>query len=110
MSRKPTPRMHRSLRAKGKSPRQQKDNHYDNTSNLVQEQTDRWIAHLKIPMGAFAEDEIIEDGVSSSFRSRAIVNLHYFKNLEESMPLWPVPLNRELIRQHSVLYHRGFGL
>jgi len=110
MSRKPTPRMHRSIRNKGKSPRQQRDNHYDNTTKFVKEQTDRWLAHLKIPMGAFEKEEIVEEGVSSSFQARAIVNLHYFKNLEESMPPWPVPLNRELIQEGSVQYHRGFGL
>lgn len=110
MSRKPTPRMHRSLRNKGKSPRQQKDNHYDNTSKLVRERVDLWLKHLGISMGAFEAEDIVEDGVSSSFRARAIVNLHYFKNLEESMPAWPVPLNQEIVQQRSVQYHRGFGL
>jgi len=130
MSRKPTPRMHRSLRSKGKSPRQQKDNHYDNTSKLVKERVDIWLAHLGISMGAFEEKEeertiardemtgqfasggltnlyeikeadISVDGVSSSFRARAIVNLHYFKNLEEAMPAWPVPLDPRIIHERS---------
>lgn len=130
MSRKPTPRMHRSLRSKGKSPRQQEDNWYDTTTILVQERVDRWLAYLKIPMGAFEEkkttkeqmsellgslqtpeaweEAIIADGVSSCFRARAIVNLHYFKNLEEAMPAWPVPLDPKIIHMRSKQF--TFGL
>lgn len=111
MSRKPTERKTRFAWREGvKSPRQTKDRHYDNTSPAVRESADRWLAHLKVPMGSFDGDEIKVAGATSCFRVRARVNLHYFKDFEESRPEWPHPLDNKIVEAQAVKYRKGFGL
>lgn len=86
-----------------------KDRHYDNTTEYVRECVHRWLDHLKVPMGSFKGEEVKERGVTSDFRIRARVNLHYFKDFEESRPEWPSPLDAKIVERHAIKYRRGFG-
>lgn len=111
MSRKPTERKTKFWWREGvKSPRQTKDRHYDNATAFVRESVDRWLAHLKVPMGSYAGDEVKEVGATSCFKVRARVNLEYFKNFEDSRPVWPYPLDQKIVEAQAVRYRKGFGL
>jgi len=90
VSRKVTKRMNRfAWTTKGRHPRQCKDKHYDNAKLSIKEDTDRWLGHLGVELNSTEEEPY---GVSTNFRARSLVNLHYLKDLEESRPKWPWPL------------------
>jgi len=79
---------------------QVRGSHYLNCSPSVRRMADRWIRHL----GLTAEQ------LASHYRYRLIANVNYLKDLEESRPPWPYPLDPKIIDRHSLKYRRGFGL
>lgn len=97
-----------SFRSPRKSERQK---HYDNVPPEVRRIADRWLKHLGLEMGSVDEEgEVKVFGVSSHHRARSIANLHYLKDLEESRPAWPHPLDNTIVERHTVKYTKGFGL
>lgn len=87
------------------------DKHVDNVSSVIKEVVFRWVKKCGVEEGTVDEEGKMEEfGVRSHFRARSICNLHYFKDLEESSPKWPWPLDPQIIKQHRVDYHRGFGI
>jgi hypothetical protein len=63
----------------------------------VTENVCRWIKRCGMVEGKVDDKgEMVEYGVRSHFTARSICNLHYLKDLEESRPEWPYPL------EHSV--------
>jgi len=97
-----------SFRSPRKSERQK---HYDNVTPEVKQTADRWLKYLGLEQGSVdAEGEMVEFGVSSHHRARSIANLRYLKELEQSRPEWPHPLDHTIVEHHSVTYKKGFGL
>jgi hypothetical protein len=74
--------------------------HYLNSSPVVKKMAVRWLDHLGLTV----------EQVSTHYRHRSIANLHYLKDLEESRPPWPHPLDYKVVDRHSVRYRKGFGL
>jgi hypothetical protein len=71
----------------------------------------RWLDYLGLVLGTVDKDgEIVEKGVSSSNEARLAANLRYFMELENSLPAWPAPLNREIVKKQTSGYHQGFGV
>ena len=77
------------------------------------------VQQVEVPKGAhrllYPEIEITEEtvkewGVESHFAARAAANLHYLKDLEESRPKWPHPLDLGTVWQGRVKISRGLGL
>ena len=130
MSRKPTERKQKFWWRLGvKGPRQMKDRHYDNVPQAGKEAAERWLEHLKIPLGAFRGEvlqeegfgihaqldpdkfEISEVGVTSDFRVRARANLQYFADFVASLPKWPCRLREEIVQERQkIQYRHGLGL
>lgn len=91
-----------------------RNKHYDNFKQAlpsVKRDIDKWLGHIGMTVGSVTDDgEVDEFGVSSHHRARSIANLTYLKELEESRPKWPHPLDYKLVTELTVKYHRGFGL
>jgi hypothetical protein len=70
----------------------------------------RWLKHCGIPMGKVdGKGEVIEKGVVSDYGVRSAANLHYYCDLEASLPKWPWPLAGNMRRQRDI-NSRGFGI
>jgi hypothetical protein len=95
-----------------RSPMQKKeDKHMDNVSDYVKNLIHGWLARCGVKEGSVDKaGKLVEWGVRSHFCARSRCNLYYFKDLEESRPPWPYPLNTEIIQSHAVEHRRGFGL
>lgn len=76
------------------------DKHFDSSKPQTKADVKRWVEHCGLEM----------EEVRGHFRSRSICNLNYMKNLEESLPEWPHPLDNKVVEEHSVNYRRGFNL
>jgi hypothetical protein len=83
-----------------------KDNHIENVSPQIKEMALDWVKRCNVPMGYMKGEEVVEWGVRSHFVARSRCNLIYFKDLEESRPEWPYPLDDKIIGRDR----RGFGL
>ena len=84
--------------------------HYDNIVEGARRTVDRWLKHVDVPMGSVDEQgEMKEFGIVSHHRARSIANLIYLKDLEESRPEWPHPLDDKLVHQTGVDYMKGCG-
>lgn len=90
--------------AEGRHPRQIRNKHYDNSVGSIRAQLDRWLSHLGVPFHS-TERPL---GVTTCFRARTVVNLHYLKSLEESRPKWPWPLDESIAQ--GVMTKRSFGV
>lgn len=97
---------------RGVSPREkERQKHYKNVVPAVREQCDRWLAHLRLPMGSVdGKGEMKDFGVSSHHRARSIANLSYLKGLEQSRPKYPHALDHTVVTTPTVKYQRGFGV
>lgn len=95
-----------------KGPRQIRNRHIDNSIPHLVDALEDWIDYIDLPLGEYGKDnEVKEEGVVTDFKLRAIANLIYFKNLQESRPKWPYPLDpkiRETKKNQD--YQKGFGL
>lgn len=85
--------------------------HYQSLSKWEKEMIEKWIGEA----GQTFQDvsgEGCEQGRGKDFSyiARSKVNLVYFKNLEESRPEWPHPLDTKIVCRHKDNYHKGFGL
>jgi hypothetical protein len=92
----------------------ERQKHYKNVIPTVRANCDRWLQHIGMVLGSVdRKGEVKEFGVVSHHRARSTANLHYLKDLEESRPKWPHPLDYKLVTELTVKYHRdhrGFGL
>lgn len=71
----------------------------------------RWLEECGVPEGKEGPNgEMIEYGIRSSYLPRMRVNCIYFKNLEESIPEWPFPLDSKIIEQQQFRANSTFGL
>lgn len=87
------------------------DKHLDTVSDEMKRTVLRWLDRCGVKEGKVdKEGKMLEQGVRSYFSSRSRCNLYYFKDLEESRPAWPHPLDPEIIQAHKVQFRRGFGL
>lgn len=79
--------------------------HYDNSTPTVKENVERWLDRIGVKMGQVRRggDEF---GVSSHHRARSIANLTYLKDLEESRPKWPYPLDINLVADLTIKFER----
>lgn len=95
-----------------KTPSQIKDRHIDNAKLFLKENVERWLEHIKLPMGSYKANgtDIDIEGVASHFKSRAVANLIYLKHFEQSRPEWPYPLDPAVVSMHRSAYRKGFGL
>lgn len=100
------------LNASWRSPMQSKSNkHIDNVSASVKEVVRRWLDRCGVVEGSVdKKGELVEWGVRSHFCARSRCNLYYFKDLEESRPPWPYPLNHDIVCRGKVMHRRGFGI
>ncbi len=80
-------------------------------SRQMRETTMRWIKYLGLNLGlADADGEELEPGPGPDSEVRKEMNLRYYMELANSLPLWPAPLDKGLVRSHLVDHHRGMGL
>lgn len=88
-----------------------RNKHLDNSMESVRDNVMRWLAHTKVPLGKVDKDgnELVK-GVVSSHECRSTANLHYFQDLQDSLPEWPWPLSPKISQRHGIKYHKGFGL
>lgn len=87
--------------------------HYDyaKVAPALRETVDHWLAYIGLELGSVdADGKVKVYGVASHHRARATANLRYLKELEQSRPKWPYPLDRQIIEQMAVKYRKGFGL
>jgi len=85
--------------------------HLNNLLPGARETALAWIKHLGLEIGSLdAQGEMEVFGVSSHHRARSIANLCYLKELEESRPEWPYPLDHTVVERHAVKHYQGFGL
>jgi hypothetical protein len=85
--------------------------HFNNVTSSVKETIERWLSHLNIPIGEVdKEGNEIKHGVVSYFSLRSTVNLHYYLNLQESLPDWPWPLDEKIAVDAGLNYRGGFNL
>jgi len=85
--------------------------HLDNSMASVKDNVMRWLAQYDIPIGKVdKEGNELEKGVISSHECRSTANLHYFLNLQDSLPKWPWPLDERISHRLGVKYHKGFNL
>lgn len=91
-----------------RSPRlSERQKHYTNVIPSVRATCDRWLEKIGLEMGSVdKEGEVKVFGVSSHHRARSIANLHYLKDLEESRPKWPYPLDIKLVADLTVKFKR----
>jgi len=91
-----------------RSPRlSERQRHYNNALPTVRRACDKWLAKLGLVIGSVdSEGEVKEFGVSSHHRARSIANLTYLKDLEESRPKWPYPLDVKLVADLTVKFQR----
>lgn len=72
--------------------RKKRRQHFYNLTKTEQDIILRWLDYLNVPLGKTSPDgEILEHGVTNHHCGRRIVNLRYFKMLENSLPAWPWP-------------------
>lgn len=70
---------------------------------------DKWLEKLGMDLGSVDDDgKVDEFGVSSHHRARSIANLTYLKDLEESRPIWPYPLDPAVIKKANPHTGRGW--
>lgn len=85
--------------------------HLDNSMESIKENVMKWLAHTKVPLGKVdPKGNEIERGVISSHESRSTANLHYFLNLQDTLPEWPWALSEKIAQRHGIKYKKGFGL
>ncbi len=90
--------------------RKERNKHIDNVDKATEATVYRWLKRCGVPEGSVTkDDEMVEWGVRSHGDARAKCNLYYFKDLEESRPAWPYPLDIDRVCSKSVDYHRGLG-
>lgn len=88
-----------------------RDKHIDNARPEVQRTVKRWLERVGQVEGSVnKKGEEVVFGIRSNFRSRSVCNLYYLKDLEESRPEWPHPLDPKIVKGHKVTYSEGFGL
>lgn len=116
-------------RVRFKTPRKIKDRHYDSASPYLQECVDRWLEHLGIEMGQIVgtpvktnlgvnkdlsvEDyEVTDKGVTSDFRLRAVANLKYFSEFQNSITPWEkIQLHTGLVKEKlNANFRQGLGV
>lgn len=97
--------------AKRKTAQQTKNRHLDNSPLAIIEMVAAWLKQSGIPIGSFDQHgNITEVGACSSGTILAQANMHYFKLLEESRPVWPYPLDEKIRKAGSNSGRKGFGL
>jgi hypothetical protein len=85
--------------------------HYHSLSKMEKRQILDWLESLGSGLQEVTgEGNKIGRGEDPSYIARSFVNLSYFKNLEESRPPWPTPLDIQIVRSDYSHHHRGFGL
>lgn len=85
--------------------------HYHSLTRVEKECIDKWLQENQVALGDIGGPDCkVGRGEDSSYLHRCYINLVYFKNLEESRPPWPYPLDTQIVKQSAVQYHRGFGL
>lgn len=101
-----------SINFSWRSPRlEERQRHYQNVPKWAQETALRWLKHIGLEMGTVdGKGEVDVFGVASHHRARSFANLTYLKNLEESIPAYPRPLDNSIVERESVVYQKGFGL
>lgn len=88
-----------------------KGRHFHSLAGMAKGIVNQWLAEVGVTMQEVSgEGNKIGRGEDPSYIARSKVNLLYFKNLEESRPEWPCPLDTRIVRASSARYHRGFGL
>ncbi len=89
-----------------------RNRHIDNSVAFIKESITRWLKFIKIPLGEYGEgNEVIVEGVATTFPIRAKANLIYLKSFEQSRPEWPYALDPKIVQQqHKSHYRRGLGL
>jgi hypothetical protein len=130
MSRKPSEKKNRFWwSVKSNHPRDVKNAHIDNIPQAGKEAVERWLDHLKIPLGAFEgkmmqeegfgkhqtmdpnDFEVTEVGATSDYCTRAKANLLYFADFQSSVPAWPIRLSEEIVQERQkIQYRHGLGL
>jgi len=85
--------------------------HLDNSMTSIKDNVMRWLQHTKVPLGEVDKEgnELVR-GVVSSHESRSTANLHYFLNLQDTLPKWPWPLSPKIALRDGIKYKKGFGL
>lgn len=84
--------------------------HYDNLREEHKIDVTRWLEHNGMTLGSVIgkgkKAEVDSIGISSHHRARSIANLTYLKDLEESRPKWPYPLDIGLVADLTVKFQR----
>lgn len=94
-----------------KGPRQMRNRHIDNSVHSIKEDIHRWLDFIKLPLGEYGKrNEVVTEGVSTTFPIRAKANQIYLKSFERSRPKWPHPLDPEVVKACNAHYRRGLGL
>lgn len=84
--------------------------HIDNVIQPIRDSIHKWLKRTGQVLGKVDKHgNEIERGVVSSHECRSTANLHYFMDLQESLPPWPWPLDPKIIGGHQAS-HCGFGL
>lgn len=76
--------------------------HLNNVIGPIRDNVMRWLDRCQIPLGKVdAKGNELEKGVVSSHESRSTANLHYFLDLEASLPPWPWPLAEHIRNRYD---------
>jgi hypothetical protein len=85
--------------------------HLDNSMGSIKENVMLWLKHVGVKLGKVdKEGNELAKGVISSHESRSTANLHYFLNLQNSLPKWPWPLSVKIAQRQGIAYNKGFGI
>lgn len=85
--------------------------HLDNVIGTVRDAVMAWLDRTQVPLGkADSKGNEIERGVITSHECRSQANCHYFLDFADTLPEWPWPIDRNIVRQHRIHYQKGFGL
>jgi hypothetical protein len=85
--------------------------HLDNVIEPIKDTVMRWLEYTGLTLGKVdKKGNELEPGVVSSHIVRSTANLHYYHNLQESLPAWPWPLHERIRQRHNSQYRKGFGL
>lgn len=82
--------------------------HFDNVGRSVKANCLKWIEHVGVPLGSLdSNGKVKEYGVVTHHKARYIANLTYLKDLEESRPKWPHPLDNKIVNPYNLSVTTG---
>lgn len=85
--------------------------HFNSFSQFEKKIIEQWLFYCGVTLADVRGDGCSPGrGNDGSYIPRFKVNLTYFKDLEDSRPPWPWPLDTDVIKPHHVAYGKGFGL